>query len=552
MRILSAKVHYFGSYEHLIVPCNLLGLTLVSGPTGSGKSTLCDVIPWVLFGRTSKGGGVDEVRSWSSDEDTVGTVIVKVDTHQYTIVRKRGSTNDLFYSDSQGRILRGKDLKDTQTKINQLLGVTVEHYLLGAYLHEFTQSSMFFTSSSKIRKQTMDQLADLSFTNDLSNEITEIKKLIKKDLILAEALLSLLKSNGIPGADKTLANLESESFRWESAQCQKINDYKKLINNPPRSAAETQFQEQKTRLESAIEDLASQVIDYDHFTRLKNQLDNKYTHLKDDTCVHCGAFKNNTERLLITKQRHELEVAESNNNSKIGRLTQYQKQLENHLLSPPGADLVNPYIHLLLKATEERNPFKDLLEDAKNEKQRFMNEHEVQSKLVLSLKQDISDLETLYDILATLRTNILSSTINRLESTVNLLLSDHFDAELSVSFKLEDGDRLEVEIRKDSNQAVFTQLSKGQRQLLKLCLGLAIMRVSTDVSGLSFNLAFIDEALDGLDEDFKLKAFRMLEAESRYDAIFLVDHSESLKVLANNQMHVRLVNGTSKVEVDVE
>jgi ABC-type lipoprotein export system ATPase subunit len=94
----------FGSYKHLEFDFNSNGLTLISGPTGSGKSTLCDIVPWILFGRTSKGGAVDEVRSWDAEEATTGTLML----HGISITRSR-KPNDLTID---GR--RGKDLNDTQ------------------------------------------------------------------------------------------------------------------------------------------------------------------------------------------------------------------------------------------------------------------------------------------------------------------------------------------------------------------------------------------------------------------------------------------------------
>jgi len=59
VKILSCVLENFASYERLEFDFSPQGLTLIEGPTGSGKSTLCDAIPWILFGRTAKDGALD-------------------------------------------------------------------------------------------------------------------------------------------------------------------------------------------------------------------------------------------------------------------------------------------------------------------------------------------------------------------------------------------------------------------------------------------------------------------------------------------------------------
>ena len=54
MQLLSIDLSNFGSYEKLEFDFTDLGLSLVSGPTGSGKSTLQDGPYWVMFGELLK------------------------------------------------------------------------------------------------------------------------------------------------------------------------------------------------------------------------------------------------------------------------------------------------------------------------------------------------------------------------------------------------------------------------------------------------------------------------------------------------------------------
>src|SRR5258706_10723800 len=94
-----------------------------------------------------------------------------------------------------------------------------------------------------------------------------------------------------------------------------------------------------------------------------------------------------------------------------------------------------------------------------------------------------------------------------------------------------------------------TQLSKGQRQLLKLCFSVSVMQAVSNQHGISFKQLFFDESLDGLDENFKLKACTMLENLALDDTgVYLVEHSMSVKAMINNKYKVGLVNGSSQIE----
>ena len=157
------EVRNFASYSKLVIDFTQeSGLTLIEGPTGAGKSTLCDIVPWVLFGRTAKGGTVDEIRTWNNREPTIGTVVLSLPDGKWEIVRTRGKSNDLaFRCAGLQDLQRGKDLSDTQRLLNQKLGMDFDLYLAGAYYHEFSPTAQFFTSTAKTRRVTCENLVDL-------------------------------------------------------------------------------------------------------------------------------------------------------------------------------------------------------------------------------------------------------------------------------------------------------------------------------------------------------------------------------------------------------
>ena len=75
------------------------------------------------------------------------------------------------------------------------------------------------------------------------------------------------------------------------------------------------------------------------------------------------------------------------------------------------------------------------------------------------------------------------------------------------------------------------------------------MQTVANHNGLDFKQLFFDEALDGLDDTLKSKAFNLLQKLStQYDQIYVVEHSQAFKSLFDTTYAVTLVNGESVIE----
>lgn len=473
MRIIAAAVTNFASYKELAFDFTEAGLTLIQGATGSGKSTLCDIVPWILFGKTAKGGTVDEIRSWPGDEVTTGAIIIEfTDKSVGTIYRVRGASknNDLYYSVLGAPQVRGKDLADTQKLINNILGMDCDLYLAGAYFHEFSQTAQFFTTTAKNRRAICEQIVDLSLATKLQPKVKDELSVKNKLLAEIESRLNILKSN--------------------------IGMLNRLQESENNKAAKWEIEHEKTKKYVAS--------CYDKFEyNRKKVITNK--------CNSCGT--------VLSQPKEVIDESE------------------------------NPHLARLAELEQENNPYTGGITDYSNEimiKNYEMNESDI---LRTSVSNERNELQLLQEVVADYRSASISSTIQDVETQTNQLLTDYFDAECKVSFTIEDADKLDVLIHKDGNECSYTQLSKGQRCLLKLCFGVSIMRSVANHHGIKFHQIFFDEALDGLSEEFKAKAFGLLSTLAlEYESVYVVEHSEGLKSMFTNSYSVRLVNGDSEIE----
>lgn len=504
MRVVSAKVRNFASYKELAFDFTQAGLALVAGPTGSGKSTLCDIVPWCLFGVTAKGGKVDEILSWPGDQVTSANIEVDVGDTTYYIHRSRGpkaKDNDLFFYSlsSIATPTRGKDIPDTQRLINQLLGMNADLYLGGAYFHEFSQTAQFFTTTAKHRRSICEQIVDLSLATKLQASLAMEYKTVKKDADRIEANMLKLQDK-IAYIQQSISQSSLRVMQWNRVHA------KKLL-----------------------------------------ELQAKYDSFEKDQQQALSAYLDAEEEFLL-KPRHRVTQC-----SECGQHIPGNVQHTPHNPFTTKIDAVlareNTYKDQIAEVIKEVNPYREVEDELTVD----LNDAELDlgelSGMAKGNSIKLTDLEILQEVTAAYRSVVISNTIDYIETQTNQLLTDHFDAEIRVTFQVEDADKLDVTIHKDGNVATYTQLSKGQRQLLKLCFGIAVMRGVANHHGIRFHQVFFDEALDGLDEQMKAKAFKLLTSiAAEYESVFCVEHSEGLKNMFTNKYSVELVNGASQIE----
>lgn len=497
MRILSAKATNFASYKQLELDFTNRGLTLIQGATGSGKSTICDLVPWILFGRTAKDGVAAEVLRWPGNDITEGIVYLQT----VTVARKRGpksKDNDLCFWPTDGVVTRGKDLLDTQKLLESFLGFTSELYLAGAYFHEFSQTAAFFTTTAKNRRTICEQIVDLSLPKILSEKITEKRKDKQKQLDIIRGDSDRL-SSVIDNLSKLMITRKIRANEWAHEQARKKTELKNKY---------VSFEQEKTEAVRTY-----RVAEAAYLKQAE----------EDPRCSECGAIK----------QKDHKHIRHNPFSSKIDAVLSKE----------------NTYLQQLYTLDKETNVHLEMYQELVESKR----EKTVELGMALSKESVASavmaDLHIIQDATSALRTTVIMDAIRNINHNTNRLLSTYFDAEISVEFAAEDADKLEVTITKDGNECSYTQLSKGQRQLLKLCFGVSIMKQASNNSGISFTQLFFDEALDGLDESLKIKAYKLLERLStEYESIFVVEHSAELKSVFPSTIKVQLVSGESQIE----
>lgn len=506
MKLLAVKAVNFASYKSIEFNYSKQGLTLISGPTGVGKSTLQDLATWTLFGVTAKGGSVDDVRSWTTNNYTQATLTLFLHNRKMSVVRIRGksSENDLYWMEEpSGKLHRGKNIIETQQLLNERLLIDEELFIAGSYFHEFSLTSTFFNAKTKGKRTLFEKLAFLEIPILLEEKAKESIKVLKSK---TQTISSTIDFHKIRLQDllKSIEDAKSANKTWELDQKTTLDKLEK---------------------DSILWSLRSKEIVSKAEQTIKN-IKEDIENINKNTCLTCGVNKS--------------EKALSNYNYLIK---------DQNLLIQSRYESLNPFNPHIEKQKLRQNHYENtitestkVLEDvSKDCEELSLQKKDTDKKLNLT----IQILELSY----ILRSKLLKDTVYLIQSITNSYLEKYFNGEIRIEFSCKNSDTLDVTIEKNGYKCEYTQLSKGQRGILKLCFGVAVMKCITERAGTYFNTLFFDEALDGLDSDMKIKAFSLFKSlELDHESILVIDHEPGFQNMFDNEYKVTLEADCSKIE----
>lgn len=557
MRILGVHFKNFGSYKEGAICLDQLGLALLQGKTGAGKSTIQDAVAWGLFGITAKDGAADDVRNWNTNEATYVCVTVLFSDKNIRIHRTRGAgKNDLFftkatfappYSDAEAQI-RGKDLTETQKLLNAEIGVTPELFVAASYYHEFSPTGSFFTAKAKDRRELFEMLANLDLPTTLATKVKDKKSALKEEMEQVQKEYLKITHVYNTSAENYNAN-EKERQNWVANQKSRVARIVKAHDDfeQDRKAKDLELRAIISKKESEIDAVMQELEQLE-----RTILPDDYFKAQYETAEKCHAC----DQPLPTHKHDKVNQKKADNDQKVYRQAVLMSRLEglNNSLSPYKRELNNLY--------KQKNPYLTQLENEKEDKNPFEAKAPMLEKKLVESALQYEDLQekqksiyhqykltcAMSDIIPVLRGELLKNSIMGIEKLTNTYLETYFDAELRVAFTAEE-DNLTVKIFKSGNDCSYKQLSKGQRGLLKLCFSVAVMSAASNRAGVHFENLFFDEALDGLDTELKIKAFKLFEMlEQGRSSILMVDHAPEFQNMFSKTFLVTLDGDTSKLE----
>lgn len=234
LNINSLKGEFEVDFEKFLKDESLFAIT---GPTGSGKSTILDIITCALYGRTARLTNPNELMSRHTGEclcEVEFEVKGKVYRSSWSQKRARKSSEGAFQSAKMevSEIESGKVLESYLSKvpkyIEDLSGLDFDRFIQSMMLAQGSFDA-FLKAKENERSSLLEKITGTQIYKQISQEIYQTYTRKNDEIKLDESLLGnieLLSSEVITEKTLILNNSQTQKFELDT----KGNELKKVIN----------------------------------------------------------------------------------------------------------------------------------------------------------------------------------------------------------------------------------------------------------------------------------------------------------------------------------
>ena len=201
MKPIRLELKEFGPYKHEIVEWDKIinePIFLITGKTGSGKSTLFDAFVYALYNKTTSGKDIASLRTKTADDKTRTTVIFDFELKNklYRVERtlaytKKGNKNQtsgkvalIEIVDNNENVLATKE-QDVKEKIEQIIGLDDKQFCQLIILPQ-GKFKDFLLSKSSEKKETLRSLFNTFFYQKFIDKLSSYAKEQDNDYKLKE------------------------------------------------------------------------------------------------------------------------------------------------------------------------------------------------------------------------------------------------------------------------------------------------------------------------------------------------------------------------------
>lgn len=223
------------------------GVTLIDGwneddqtPEGSGKSAVLNAICWAFYGKIPKEANIDDVIK--NGEKACGVEVYLSNA----VVRRTRGPNELALIIG-GRVIKGKDARETQVLIEEFIGLTFETFCQTIYFAQ-NYTKKFITSNQEEKGKILSEVQNLSVFDKAGKEVRELIKINEADLT------KLKHSKEVTAKDQELIQKDINSERLQ-------HEHAKAAQSQRIANLQNQITAQKALHQSASDNQARRIAD---------------------------------------------------------------------------------------------------------------------------------------------------------------------------------------------------------------------------------------------------------------------------------------------------
>lgn len=547
MIIHKIRIHDFKSCygDHTFNFDNLKGLIKLSGPIGSGKTTLAEAILWGLYG-TVKGQNNGQLIAWNTRSCEIELFLTSKNKEVHIIRNIR----EPLIVEIDGKTLSASSKRNTQEILEEEVYDVPKLAVVKMCVISFNQFNSLAAMNPGETKQFLDEIFGFKVFSDYNNEVVIERKAQQNEQVKLESIYEenlnqiehlkqkqasqtsdLERSVNIDGLNTKRAQLVLQGTTLKSQKNEKIdecNEKKKVKDNSIKEC-------QEKMTEAAT---------------LGRQAKNHYNTLKSGICPTCGQ---KIDAAHIKEWQDKM-------NEYAGVYRDWEAKKKNYELEKSNIDdeyepIIKEFDVKMDNLRKEIGQidaqiksYKDSVQLLNDNYDDLIKEHEEKSKKIKA-ELDKCDLEIaqwneMNELFTkTLRYNLLETLIPHINKSIQFFIN-----KLDQSYKIEYDQEFKAHIFVDGwdKEIAYNNLSTGQRKSLDLAIIFGILQ--NVIASVDFNVFLLDELMSNMDANTRDIMLSLLNEtfinndEYVDKTIFVINHAEMADDHFNHKVRVALEN----------
>lgn len=526
------------------------GLVKLSGPIGSGKTTIGEAILFGLFG-SIKGQNKAELIAWNMKSSEVEMNLTSKGKEVHII---RNSHAQLIV-EVNGKLLSASNKRDAQNILEEEILDAPKLAITKMCIISFNAFNSLAAMNPAETKQFLDDIFGFKIFNDYNIEIINERKFELSENTKYKALYN-----------ENLEQIEYLKRKKEEQQKELTNniDIDKLTNDRNELIKQgIEIKEKKTNKISerdsniseknnSINDLQKKMTEA---STLGRQEKNFYNTFKSGVCPTCGQkidehnleeHKNKMNEYAKQYKEYEQEINQIEDSIRNIRLT-YQPVIDQ--FDKQIADIKNEIFNIDTQIKIYNNSislindnFDDLISECEK-KIDILNQKVIDSEVQISEWNEMNELFG-----KSLRYNLLETLIPHVNNSIQFFIN-----KLDQTYKVQYDEEFKAHVFIDSfgKEISYNNLSTGQRKSLDLAIIFGILK--NIISNVDCNILFLDELFSNMDVNARNTMLELLKENiSDNKTIFVINHAEMNDDYFDHKIRVKLENKKILSEINKE
>lgn len=267
--ISSLHMKNFLSFEKLDFSV-LSGISMIRGKNldagtdiGAGKTSIPNGICWVLYGKLARDNCLADAVIRNGAKSCSGELLL---ASGHKIVRTR-KPNDLAIVHPDSSVLRGKDIKDTQKLIDELVGMSFETFRQCVYFAQ-NDNNRFLNASETDKVKILSEIKNLGQFDKASKRAADKAKTFGENyasthnnmekLVTELSHLEKTKNDYVVFKEKQISSYKEKQDHYQREIDKLSTEYKRLSDNNPTQRL-LDIQKEKDEIKSDLEALREEL-----------------------------------------------------------------------------------------------------------------------------------------------------------------------------------------------------------------------------------------------------------------------------------------------------